>query len=47
MGYDLYKEIVLNYRKIVDELDMSLIQEYLNYFNNSNRLYQILMDEIF
>ena len=47
MGYDLYKEIVLNYRKIVDELDMSLIEEYLKYFNDGNRLYEILMSEVF
>ena len=47
MGYDSYKEIVLNYRKIVDELDMSLIEEYLKYFNDSNRLYEILMNEVF
>lgn len=47
MGYDLYKEIVSNYRKIVDELDMPLIEEYLSYFNNRDRLYQILMSEVF
>jgi predicted transcriptional regulator of viral defense system len=47
MGYDLYKEIVSNYRKIVDELDMSLIEDYLNYFNDGNRIYQILMSEVF
>lgn len=47
MGYDLYKEIVLNYRKIVDELDMSLIEKYLKHFNDGNRLYEILMNEVF
>lgn len=47
IGYDLYKEIVLKYRKIIDDLDMNLIEEYLNYFNNSNRIYKILMDEVF
>ena len=47
MGYDLYKEIVLNYRKIVDELNMSLIEGYLNYFNDGKRLYEILMNEVF
>ncbi len=47
IGFDLYKEIVSNYRKIVDELDMSLIEDYLNYFNDGNRIYQILMSEVF
>lgn len=47
MGYDLYKEIVANYRKILDQIDMSLIEEYLNYFSDGDRLYQILMNEVF
>lgn len=32
MGYDLYKEIVSNYRKQVNLLDTQKIEEYLQYF---------------
>ncbi len=47
IGYDLYKEIITNYRKIIDELDMSLIEEYLNVFKEGEKFYKILMDEVF
>lgn len=47
IGYDLYKEIVINYRKIINELDMSLIEEYLNEFKDGDRLYKILINEVF
>ncbi len=47
MGYDLYKEIINNYRKIVSELDITLIEEYLTHFQYGDKLYKILMDEVF
>ena len=47
MGYDLYKEIIVNYRKILDTIDMSLIEEYLGKFDDGDRLYKILLTEVF
>lgn len=47
MGYDLYKEIILNYRDIVSSLDMQKIEEYLNYFRNGDRLFEMIQDEVF
>ena len=45
--YDLYKEIIFNYRKIADKLDVSKIEEYLQYFSNSDKILGILQDEVF
>ena len=47
IGYDLYKEIISNYRKITDQLDISKIEHYLQYFNNSDKIFEILQDEVF
>lgn len=47
MGYDLYKEIISNYRKIADELDMEKIESYLPYYPNENKLFEIIQDEVF
>lgn len=47
IGYDYYKEIVTNYRKIVNELDVAKIEEYLSYFSNADKLFEIIQDEVF
>lgn len=47
MGYDLYKEIVINYRKIADELDMEKIEKYLAYYPFGDKLFEIIQDEVF
>ena len=47
MGYDLYKEIVSNYRKQVNLLDTQKIEEYLQYFVNGNKIFEIIQDEVF
>ena len=47
IGYDLYKEIVINYRKIADDLDMEKIEQYLKYYNNGDKLFDIIQDEVF
>lgn len=47
MGYDLYKEIVSNYRNQVDQLDIGKIEEYSRYFANGDKILRILQDEIF
>ncbi len=47
MGYDMYKEIITNYRKIVDDLDMEKIENYLTHFSYEDKLFEIIQDEVF
>lgn len=45
--FDYYKEIISNYRALVDELDMYKIEEYLALFKNDMSLSNILQMEVF
>ena len=45
--FDYYKEIIANYRQIVNELDMYKIEEYVSLFKNEINLFDILQREIF
>ena len=45
--FDYYKEIINNYREIVDELDMYKIEEYLSLFKNDLNLSEALQREVF
>lgn len=45
--FDYYKEIISNYRKRVDTLDIYKLQEYMSYYKNSSSLYDALMREVF
>lgn len=45
--FDYYKEIISNYRAIVEELDMYKIEEYLALFKNDMNLSNILQMEVF
>lgn len=47
IGYDLYKEIIFNYRKLVNSLDTQKIEEYLQYFVNGDKIFEIIQDEVF
>ena len=47
MGYDMYKEIIANYRKIADDLNMEKIENYLTYFPYEDKLFEIIQDEVF
>ena len=47
IGYDLYTEIISNYRKQVNSLDRQKIEEYLQYFVNGDKIFQIIQDEVF
>lgn len=47
IGYDLYKEIVSNYRNQVNSLDTQKIEEYLQYFVNGDKIFEIIQDEVF
>lgn len=45
--FDYYKEIIANYREIVDELDMYKIEQYLSLFKNDLNLSEALQREVF
>lgn len=45
--FDYYKEIITNYRKRVDKLDIYKIGEYISYYKNEASLYDTLMREVF
>ena len=45
--FDYYKEIITNYRKKVDKLDVYKIQQYISYYKNESSLYDTLMREVF
>ena len=47
ISFDYYKEIISNYRALVDELDMYKIEEYLALFKNDMSLSNILQMEVF
>lgn len=47
IGYDLYKEIIRNYRKLSNLLDTQKIEEYLQYFINGDKIFEIIQDEVF
>ena len=45
--FDYYKEIITNYRKKIDTLDIYKIQEYISCYKNESSLYDTLMREVF
>lgn len=47
MGYDMYKEIITNYRKISNNLDIEKIEKYLSYYIYGDKLFEIIQDEVF
>lgn len=47
LPYDYYKEIIGNYRRLICELDIQEIQEITNVFPRSNKINQIIQDEVF
>ena len=47
MGYDMYKEIIANYRKILYNLDMEKVEKYLSYFPYEDKLFEIIQNEVF
>ena len=46
MPYDLYKEILYNYRKIIEDLQIWRIQEYADIFPKSKMIRKALMEEV-
>lgn len=47
LPFDYYKEIILNYRKILPELDIQKIQDYVFMCPKSNKVLEILQAEVF
>lgn len=47
LPFDYYKEIISNYRRIVDELDMYKVEEYLGLYKNEVNLANALSKEVF
>lgn len=47
MAFDYYKEIISNYRKIINDLDVSKIEEYIEVFPNEEHIFEILQGEVF
>lgn len=45
--FDYYKEIIANYRDIIDDLDMQKIENYLSLFKNDLNLSEALQREVF
>ena len=41
------EEIIANYRKQVNSLDTQKIEEYLQYFVNGDKIFEIIQDEVF
>ena len=47
MAFDFYKEIIINYRKIINKLDISKLEEYIELFPHQDYIYEILQGEVF
>ncbi len=45
--FDYYKEIINNYRKISDNLNMYKIEEYLSLYKNQDNIANVLLREVF
>ena len=44
--FDLYKELIVNYRKLVGELDMGLVAEYAYELPKTNMVMEVLRREV-
>lgn len=47
ISFDYYKEIINNYRKIGDKLDINKIEEYLEYYKNKDKIFETIQKEVF
>lgn len=45
--YDLYKEVINNYRNVVNTLDIEKIEEYLNHFKNGDNIFDAIRNEVY
>ena len=47
LSFDYYKELIVNYREIIDDLDMYKIENYLSFFKNDTNLFDVIQREVF
>lgn len=47
LPFDYYKEIIINYRKIIDEMDIESISEYAYYLPKMKMVMETLQREVF
>jgi len=47
MAFDYYKEIIANYRKNINDLDISKIEDYIELFPHEEHIYETLQREVF
>ena len=47
LPFDYYKEIINNYRKIVNSLDMEKLEYYLSFYKNHESLFDTIQREVF
>lgn len=47
IAFDYYKEIISNYRKIINDIDISKIEEYIEIFSHEEHIYETLQREVF
>ena len=47
MGYDMYKEIISNYRRIAWDIDIEKLEKYLSCFSHGDKLFEMIQDEVF
>ena len=45
-SFDLYKELIINYRKLIGELDMGLVAEYAYKLPKTNMVMEVLRREV-
>ena len=46
ISYDMYKEIINNYRNIIDSLNLLKLQDYLSKFNDGEKYLKIIQEEV-
>ena len=46
ISYDMYKEIINNYRDIIDSLNILKLQGYLEKFNDGEKYLKIIQEEV-
>ena len=46
ISYDMYKEIINNYRSIIDSLNLLKLQDYLSKFNDGEKYLKIIQEEV-
>lgn len=46
-SFDYYKEIIRNYRKIINKMDGYKLVEYLSHFKNGKAIYEKIMYEVY